>query len=146
MDIAAIIISGVSLLVAIVSFAFSFKSQRLQNRVNEIELKLKENELLKIEKEACIEARVIHPDSKHYYLKIWNSGNDTAYNVNVLLPDEKSVNIFDNDKLPYEELEASKSFEIPLLVYNGSASKFYVTTEWKDSKGNKKTKNQLCSR
>lgn len=146
MDVVAIIISGVSLLVAIVSFAFSLSAQRLQNKLNELELKLKEYELHQIEKEACVEARVIKTDSKHYFIKVWNSGNDIAYNVNVFLPEEKSVNIFDNDKLPFEELDSNKSFDIPLLVYNGSATKFYVTTEWKDSKGDKKSKNQLCSR
>lgn len=146
MEIVAIVISGVSLLVAIVSFVFSLKTQRLQNKLNELELKIKEYELHQLEKKSCIEARVINTDSKHYYIRIWNSGNDTAYDVNIILPDEKSVIIYDNDKLPFEELEANKSFDIPLLVFNGSASKFYVTTEWKDFKGDTKSKKQLCSR
>ena len=135
MDILAIVISSISLLVAIASFVLSMKAQNLQNKVNEIELKLKEYELRQIEKEACIEARVIKTDSTHYYIKIWNSGNDTAYDINVVIPEEKSVHIYDNDKLPFEELEANKSFEVPLLIYNGSASKFYVTTEWHNSNG-----------
>ena len=42
MEIAALVISAVSLVVAIASFIISSKSQHLQDRVNEIELKLKE--------------------------------------------------------------------------------------------------------
>lgn len=42
MELAAIFLSILSLLLAIISFVVSFKSQRLQNRVNIIELKLKQ--------------------------------------------------------------------------------------------------------
>ena len=45
MDIAALVISGISLVLAVISFVISVKSQNLQNKVNEIELKLKKYEL-----------------------------------------------------------------------------------------------------
>ena len=83
MEIAALVISAVSLFVAIVSFIISSKSQHLQNRVNEIELKLKEYELEEKEqhKAPCIEARINHIAKGNYRIKIWNSGNAAAKNV-----------------------------------------------------------------
>ena len=61
----ALIIAGISLLVAVISLFKSSKAQRLQNKVNELELKIKQNELDRIAKEkedaalACVEARFI---------------------------------------------------------------------------------------
>ena len=50
-DWGALIIAGISLLVAIISLFKSSKAQRLQNKVNELELKIKQNELDKIAKD-----------------------------------------------------------------------------------------------
>ena len=50
-DRGALIIAGISLLVAIISLFKSSKAQRLQNKVNELELKIKQDELDKITKE-----------------------------------------------------------------------------------------------
>ena len=50
-DWGALIIAGVSLLVAIISLSKSSKAQRLQNKVNELELMIKQNELDRIAKE-----------------------------------------------------------------------------------------------
>lgn len=86
-DWGALIIAGISLLVAIISLFKSSKAQRLQNKVNELELKIKQNELDKIAKEkedsvlACVEARFITVGKGKHRLKVWNSGNATAYNV-----------------------------------------------------------------
>ena len=43
-DWAAIVIAAISLLIAIISLVKSSKAQRIQNKVNELELKIKENE------------------------------------------------------------------------------------------------------
>lgn len=86
-DWGALIIAGISLLVAIISLFKSSKAQRLQNKVNELELKIKQNELDKIAKEkedsvlACVEARFITVGEGKHRLKVWNSGNATAYYV-----------------------------------------------------------------
>ena len=81
MDIAALVISGISLVLAVISFVISVKSQNLQNKVNEIELKLKKYELEEKEKQACVEARIIHEIKNRYKIKVWNSGNSIAKNV-----------------------------------------------------------------
>ena len=99
-DWGALIIAGISLLVAIISLSKSSKAQRLQNKVNELELKIKQDELDKIM-------------------------------------------IMGQEKQPFEELEARKSYELVLITHNGSASKFRIVTEWTDSSGNQHTKTQM---
>lgn len=148
-DWGALIIAGISLLVAITSFFKSSKAQHLQNKVNELELKIKQDELDKIAKEkedaelACVEARFITVGKGKHRLKVWNSGNATAYNVSARFDGDVGIMIMDQDKQPFEELEARKSYELVLITHNGSASKFRIVTEWTDSKGNPQTKTQM---
>ena len=116
-DWGALIIAGISLLVAIISLFKSSKAQRLQNKVNELELKIKQNELDKIAKEkedsvlACVEARFITVGKGKHRLKVWNSGNATAYNVSARFDGDVGIMIMDREKQPFEELEARKSYE-----------------------------------
>lgn len=116
MEIAALAISAVSLVVAIVSFIYSTKSQHLQDRINEIELKLKEYELEEKEKEQqkvpCIEARINHITKGKYKIKIWNSGNAVAKNVIASWDKESQIIFFDQEKMPFELLEPQKSFDL----------------------------------
>lgn len=148
MDIAALTISAVSLVVAIVSFIISSKSQHLQDRVNEIELKLKEYELEEKEKEQhkapCIEARINHVAKDKYKIKIWNSGNATANNVTASWDKESQILFFDQGKMPFEFLEPQKSFDLAISTYFGSPRKLCITTVWEDSDGQKYNKEQWC--
>ena len=145
----ALIISALSLLVAIISIAKSSKAQKLQNKVNEIELKLKEYELDKVTKEkeaansALVQARIIRLGKDQYRLKIWNSGGGTARNVTARFEDNPQIIMFDNDKMPFEELEPMKSFEVVLLVHRGSAHKAKVLTEWDNPEGVHSSKSQM---
>ena len=148
-DWGALIIAGISLLVAIISLFKSSKAQRLQNKVNELELKIKQDELDKIAKEkedaelACVEARFITVGKGKHRLKVWNSGNATAYNVSARFDGDVGIMIMDQEKQPFEELEARKSYELVLITHNGSASKFKIVTKWTDSSGNQHTKTQM---
>ena len=114
----ALIIAGISLLIAIISLFKSSNAQRLQNKVNELELKIKENELERIAKEkeseelACVEARFITIGKGKHRLKVWNSGNATAYNVSARFDGNVGIMIIDQEKQPFEELEARKSYEL----------------------------------
>ena len=145
----ALIIAGISLLVAIISLFKSSKAQRLQNKVNELELKIKENELERIAKEkenaelACVEARFITIGQGKHRLKVWNSGNATAYNVTARFDGNVGIMIIDQEKQPFEELEARKSYELILVTHTGSASKFRIITEWTDANGEKHSKTQM---
>ena len=53
------------------------------------------------------------------------------------------IMIMGQEKQPFEELEARKSYELVLITHNGSASKFRIVTEWTDSSGNQHTKTQM---
>jgi len=145
----ALIIAGISLSVAIISLFKSSKAQRLQNKVNELELKIKENELERIAKEkenaelACVEARFITIGKGKHRLKVWNSGNATAYNVSARFDGNVGIMIIDQEKQPFEELEARKSYELILVTHTGSASKFRIITEWTDTNGEKHSKTQM---
>lgn len=148
----AIILSALSLLIATISLAKSARAQVLQNKVNKLELKLKEYELAKIDKEqdladkACVEARVNRIGKGEHRLKIWNSGNATAYNVTAKFEEDPGIIIVTAGKMPFDELEPNKSFELNILVHMGSASKFKILTEWNDKAGQHFSKSQMGSR
>lgn len=148
-DWGALIIAAISLLVAVISLFKSSKAQRLQNKVNELELKIKQNEIDRIAKEkedaalACVEARFITVGKGKHRLKVWNSGNVTAYNVTARFDGDVGILIMDQDKQPFEELEARKSYDLILVTHMGSASKFKIITEWTDASGKQHTKTQM---
>lgn len=145
MELAALVISGFSLVLAAISFIISLKSQHLQNKVNEIELKLKKLELDEREKEACVEARIIHITRNEYKIKIWNSGTSMAKNVSVSWGDIKGIFSFDRGKLPFEILEPQKSFDLGFSTFDSALVKLQIKTEWEDENGNRKEKLQWCS-
>ena len=144
MDIVALVISGISLVLAVISFVISVKSQNLQNKVNEIELKLKKYELDEKEKQACVEARIIHEIKNRYKIKVWNSGNSIAKNVVASWDTQKGIIFFDKEKMPFEVLEPQKSFELVITTYDGTPGKLQIKTEWEDEIGEKKEKLQWC--
>ena len=148
-DWGALVIAAISLLIAIISLFKSSKAQRIQNKVNELELKIKENALERIEKEkeeaalACVEARFITVGKGKHRLKVWNSGSATAYNVSARFDGDVGIMILDREKQPFEELDARKSYELVLITHDGSASKFRIITEWTDANGKQHTKTQM---
>lgn len=144
----SILIAFASLIVAIVSLAKSSKTQKIQNQLNSLEVLIKQQELDRLAEEkkirSCVEARVIHISKGNWKLKVWNSGNTTAYNVVATIEENAEVRIFDS-KMPFDELEPNKSFESALLVYMGSSEKFRVTTTWEDENKNTHEKTQVVS-
>lgn len=142
-------IAGVSLLIAVIALIKSSKAQKLQNRVNEMEIKIKEYELERITKEkeeassSCVEARVITIGSGKHRLKVWNSGNTTVYNVTAKFDGNPNIIVMDSDKQPFDELAPNKSYELVLVVHSGSASKFRIITEWTDAEGKINSKSQM---
>ncbi len=145
----ALVIAGISLLVAVVSLVKSTRAQKIQTQVNKLELQIKKYELKNIEKEQaaannpCIEARMITIGAGKHRLKIWNSGNATAYNVVAMFEEGSNIIIMDSEKMPYDELEPNKNFELALITHGGSASKFKIITEWADAEGEQHSKAQM---
>lgn len=148
MEFLAVIISGVSLVLSYISFLESKKSQNLQDKVNEIEYKLKKYELAEKEKQQqktpCVEARINHITKDKYKIKIWNSGNASAKNVNVSWDEESGILFFDQEKLPFELLDPNKSFELAISTYPGASRKLCIITEWEGINGEKQSKKQWC--
>ena len=120
---------------------------------NELELKIKQNELDEDKPRRtgmirllCIALKVkylLHVGKGKHRLKVWNSGNATAYNVSARFDGDVGIMIMDREKQPFEELEAGKSYELILITHNGFASKFRIITEWTDSSGKQHTKTQM---
>lgn len=145
-----LILSGVSIAIAVISFIKSSKAQKLQNKVNELDARIKEYELEKIEQEkteaasSIIKARAIKVGKNNYRLKIYNAGNTIAYNVYAKIPNEYKVIII-NNKMPFEELEPQNGFEECIVVHMGSSPKFKVELNWQDNNGHEYKNEQFCS-
>lgn len=147
---AGLILSGVSIVIAVISFIKSSKAQKLQNKVNELDARIKEYELEKIEQEkteaasSVIKARVIKNEKNNYRLKIYNAGNTTAYNISAKIPNGYNVMLL-NNKMPFEELEPQNGFEECLVIHMGSSPKFKVELNWQDNNGHEYKNEQFCS-
>ncbi len=140
------VMSMLSLLVSVIAIARTFRTQRLQDRLNELEIVIKNDQVenLNKEKNACIEARIYQVTKGSLNMRVWNSGNAIARNINVEFEEGTEVVNMAPDLLPYEELEPSKSFDIPLCGFDGMKSKFYVITYWEDD-NKSDSKRQLLS-
>lgn len=140
----------IALLLSVVSLCKSAKGQKLQFRVNQLELELKQYEVAELEKKkteadlACIEARVINISQSKYELKVWNSGQATAYKVSATV-DNSAKLMFMSSKMPFEFLEAGKNFVEHLIVHDGTADKFKIVTTWEDADGQPHQKEQMGS-
>lgn len=156
-DIAIYIMPIAAFIVSLVALKRSNETQTVKVQMSEVEEKLKECELAlkkyelekiqaekSVEQKANIEARVIKISKGSYRLKVWNSGNATAYNVEVSIPDEYSIIIM-GDKMPFEYLEPGNNFEECVVRHMQSASKFKVISTWEDEHGRKFENEQLRS-
>ena len=145
-----IIITFLSFVISVIAMIKASKANKLQDKINKLELKLKQNEVDKLEKEKaeekriCVEARVVRISKDKTVMKVWNSGNATAYNVTAYFQDDVGIRIFDQNKQPYDFLGPNKNYELILMTYLGSKSKFVIITEWEDKDGNKQKKSQMC--
>ena len=146
----SLVLAGISLLISIISMLKASKAQSLQNKVNELELTLKQYELEKISLEqkatkiACVEARIIKLGRDQYRIKLWNSGGANALNVNIEVDNCKELIVIKDDRLPFEILEPNKSIEVPVITGFG-ASKFKITTKWNNELGENEHKEQYVS-
>ena len=140
----------IAIAISIASFHESRKVNKVQLRLNEMEEQIKKYELEEKEKvreaanKSIVEARIYNVSKGKYRLKIWNSGQATAYHVDYEVPGDLR-NIVMRDKVPYEILEAGKSFEEHIIYYMGMPSKITVKTVWKDANGELYEKEQIVS-
>ena len=137
----------IAIALSIVSLHESRKINKVQLRLNEMEEELKKYELEKIEKEReavnkpIVEARIYNVSKGKYRLKIWNSSQASAYDVDFEVPEELKGLVY-KDKVPFDVLEAGKSFEEYITFYYGTPPKFTVKTTWKNVSGEQYEKEQ----
>ena len=148
MEIISIIISGLALIVSVISWIQSSKAQSLQNRINELDLKLKGFELAEKERQerelsrSCVEARVTSIGKGKYKLKVWNSGNTAVSDVTARI-EADGIIMMDREKMPFDQLEPQKDFDVSLIVAGQVDRKFHIITEWTDANGQKQSKDQM---
>lgn len=140
----------IAIIISIISFRDSRKANKVRDRLNDLEEKLKRYALEDKEKEreqaskACVDARIVNIARHKYRLKVWNSGKSTAYNVDFEIPPEYN-GMIRRDKVPYEFLEPGKNFEEHVIVHMGTPNKFKFTTTWEDEQGTKYSKEQILT-
>lgn len=136
----AYVIPIASFFISIVALYKTRNSAKVDDRLKALELKIKENQVKELElkenKESSpyIEARIVQISKSNYKVKVWNSGDERAYKVNVIIPDQFNLIIMD-DKLPYEYLDPGDSFEENVIVHMGSSRKFDIITQWETKDG-----------
>lgn len=137
-----------SFVIAAISLIKSMKAQKLQKQVNELELWINEDKKKKImkenKKESRVEASVECGDLNNHYLKVQNSGNMTAYDVEASL-DEMTYIYWDNSIMPFDELKPNRSFRVPLMLTEATPMKLRVKIVWKDEDNNRLEDEQLIS-
>ena len=150
MPIAAVVVSLIALKRSNETMKIQIQLSEVEEKLKEYELTLKKREVEKIqeeenkEKKPTIEARIIAISSNKFRLKVWNSGEATAYNVAVSIPNEYGIIIM-NNTMPFEYLNPGDNFDECVVVYGNAASKFKVISTWEDEHGIKFQNEQLRS-
>lgn len=150
MPIAAFVVSLIALKRSNDTMKVQIQLSEVEEKLKEYELEIKKYEVEKIqeeetrEKKPNIEARIITISSNKYRLKVWNSGDATAYNIEVSIPNEYGI-IIVNHTMPFEYLKPGDKFDECVVVYCNAASKFKVISTWEDEQGIKFENEQLRS-
>lgn len=135
-----------SFLMAGYSLYQSSKINKLEHKIKEYELRLKEMEISKIDSEtpANIKARIINISKDKYKIKVWNSGKNRAYSVDYNIDNTYGIILF-KEITPLEYLDGGNSFEETVVLYPGHSSKFIINLTWKDENGVEQSNNQLST-
>lgn len=134
------IVPVLALILSAISVYRTNKISKLEEKINEYDLKLKQHELEKIEstmqKKAKVEARIYRVSKSENKIRICNTGNADAYQVDYDIPDKYQIILFKNDGVtPVEVLKSGESFDQNVVIHMGSSQKYEVTTTWKDADG-----------
>lgn len=152
---APIVISALSLILAVVSFVLNYRlSLRDKKRGEQLEnLQLKLHELqLQREEEAAerrssskVEARYVLIGLKGHRIRVSNTGGTTVTNVTCEHGENAGPYAFIQDKEPYERLEPGESFDETIFFADGSTSKFMVKTRWIGEDGKERSRDNIVS-
>lgn len=151
----AIVISGASLVVALISFVMNYSLRRREEKQNKqlanLQLKLHEIQLRKEEVAAVkqasskIEARHVSLGARNHKLRISNTGGATVTDITCEVDEENGPYALVQNKEPYERLEPGESFDEPMVMASGTPPKFTITTHWIDPDGKKCSRENIIS-
>lgn len=144
------VIPLVSFGISIFALYRSNKAWKTKDRIRDLELFIKEHNVKRIKQrenivqKSEIKAKAIKTREGIHKIKIWNSGNQRAFNISIDIPAEYKIDLL-ADKIPYEHLEPGENFEENIAVHMGSYRKFRIITTWEDEDGKRYTTKQLSS-
>lgn len=138
-----------SLGISIIALHKTRRVRKIEDKLREYDLFIKEYEVEKIKREtrdeqrkkeeeckADVKARIYRISSDRYRIKVYNTGKGIAYNVNYDISKEYQI-ILHKNIVPFEILNPGCNFEEPVTIYNGSSRKYKVNIFWEDADGNK---------
>lgn len=140
-------ITLVALVVSIIALKKSLNADKLQAKVNTLELVIKAYELSRIEKEqnCVVSVNTVNLGKGRHRLRVYNSGEDAAYDVSAKIVDNPGVILVEHDMQPYERLDGKQNYDMVLLSYDQAKPKFTVQYEWRDIHGKEHYGSKLCT-
>lgn len=144
----------IALLSALISLIALIKSFLTDRKAKNMDLKLKEMQLQKHNKEeieskkADIEVNVVEtPRGQHNKLRFYNKGKSVAYNVRFEIPTdtEDNVQLYMSEKyLPYPKLQPQQSFDIVYLDF-ASVPHHTIVITWDDDFSKSRSKEMVIA-
>lgn len=137
------IISIVSISVSIFVFVRQSKYEKVQNKLNEMQIEELQKE--KAEKnKSNISAKVVNLGQSTNLIRVCNIGGIKAENIDIVFPEDFDWLIINRERLPYEFLEPGLNFDIRFAAYNGFKRMHKVKIKWKEN-GIEKEKETILS-
>lgn len=152
---APIVISALSLILAVISFVMNYRLslrdkkrseqlERLQIRLHELQLQ-REEEAAGRRSSSKVEARYVRIGLKGHRIRVSNTGGTTVTNITCEYDKNAGPYAFIQDKEPYERLEPGESFDEIIFFADGSPSKFMVKTRWVGEDGETHSRDNIVS-
>lgn len=152
---APIVISSLSLIVAIISFVMNYRLNKrdkerseqlakLQLRLQELQIK-KEEEAAEKRSSSKVEACHVPVGLKNHCIRIANTGGTVVTNVTCSYDEADGPYVLLQDKEPFERLEPGESFDEGAIFAMDTPSKFIITTHWVDSDGEQRSRENIIT-
>ena len=152
---APIVISSLSLVVAVISFILNYRLNKrdkdrnerlaeLQVRLNELQLQ-REEAIAKRRSSSIVEARHVLIGLKEHRIRISNTGGTVANNIRCSRGENAESYFLNQEKEPFERLEPGESFDEVVFFVSDTPSKFTITTHWVDALGEQHSQENIIT-
>ena len=85
-------------------------------------------------KTAFVQAKIIRKYDRKTYLRIWNSGGMTAYNVRFYIPEKRRICVL-KCRNSYDALGSGKAFDEYMIADDDIEGSITIITTWEDYRG-----------